>query len=61
MDSTLSLEDELQDVINTEDICFHYTILWDNNLGEGLSGLVRLVMINLERFLFWLLLPHHHQ
>ncbi|XP_063680343.1 MAP kinase-activated protein kinase 5-like [Bolinopsis microptera] len=34
-------EDELKDVVATDDIVDSYTISWDQKLGEGLSGFVR--------------------
>ena len=34
-------DDELKDVVATDDIVDSYTISWDQKLGEGLSGFVR--------------------
>ena len=39
--SPCSGEDELKDVVQTEDIVDSYVISWDLKLGEGLSGFVR--------------------
>lgn len=44
-ESPSSGDDDIKDVLRTDDIADSYSILWDLTLGEGLSGFVRFLAL----------------